>query len=42
MCKSIASKVTELRAQLMNEFRADLLEMRKGEIKAIEMTPPSK
>lgn len=36
MCKSIGSKVTELRAQLMDEFRADLLEMRKGEIKAIE------
>jgi GTPase SAR1 family protein len=36
MCKSIASKVNELRVQLYNEFKADLLEMRKGEIKAIE------
>lgn len=45
MCKSISSKVAGLRMQLVDEFRSDLLEVRKGEIKAIEQkssreTPP--
>jgi len=40
ICSQLGSRIAHLRLQLLQEFKSDLLEWQKGEIKAIELAKP--